>query len=159
MVMQAAPRPIVRTAEEAVTLTNAALDAMDVLQPILERETALLAEGETAQALSLTADKDLAAQSYITLVEAVKANTIALQRLRPDAIALIKERHLDFEAVMNRNLAVLSTARSVAESIMREVSAEVAKAASPQAYGPGMTPARAAARTSNSAPLAISKKI
>jgi hypothetical protein len=159
MVMAAAPRPIVRDADDAVALTNAALDAMDVLQPILERETTLLADGDTQEALKLTVDKDLAAKSYITLIEAIKTNTVALQRLRPDAIALLKERHVDFEAVMNQNLAVLSTARTVAESIIREVSAEVAKAASPQAYGPGMALSRAAAKTPTSVPLAISKKI
>jgi hypothetical protein len=149
----------VRSEADAVTLTNAALDAIDLLEPILVDETRLLSEGSTREALALTPAKEDAARGYITTIEAVKHNTIALQRFRPDAIEMIKERHQGFNQVMERNMAVLATARSVSESIIREVSAEVARASQPAGYGPGMRPSNAGAKTPASAPLAVSKKV
>ncbi len=66
----------------------------------------------------------------------MKANAIAVQRLQPEGLAEVRARHESFGEILAYNMQVLATARSVSESIIREVSAEVAKAASPEGYGP-----------------------
>ena len=49
--------------------------------------------------------------------------------------AELRQRHDLFRAVLQMNLTVLATAHAVSESIMRGVSAELARKATPQAYG------------------------
>jgi hypothetical protein len=47
----------------------------------------------------------------------------------------LRQRHDLFRAVLQMNLTVLATAHAVSESIMRGVSAELARKATPQGYG------------------------
>jgi hypothetical protein len=50
-------------------------------------------------------------------------------------VAELRERHGLFRALLQINLTVLATAHAVSEGIMRGVSAELARKATPQAYG------------------------
>jgi hypothetical protein len=150
-------RPVIRSDAEAVMLTNAALDALEALEPVIERESALLAEGDANAAIALGKEKEGLARAYIQAIEAVKSNAIALRRLRPDAIDLLKERHDSFAGILAHNLQVLTTARSVSESIIREVSVDVARASKLPSYGPGSTQKRGGMRPVAGAPLAVAK--
>jgi hypothetical protein len=150
-------RPSVQSELDAVTLTNAVLDALETLEPVIEQETALLKEGETSAALALSPDKMEKSRDYMRAIETLKDNVIAIQRFRPDALALIRERHDAFGAVLAHNMQVLTTARSVSESIIREVSAEVAKAGEAAGYGPTAKDASQDVRK-RSAPLAVFKQ-
>ena len=56
--------------------------------------------------------------------------------LRRPLAAELRQRHDLFRAVLQMNLTVLATAHAVSESIMRGVSSELARKATPQgAYG------------------------
>ena len=155
-IQQGLPRPEVRSDEDAVLLTNAALDALEALEPIMEEETELLKQGETRRAIDLTPIKEEAAKRYMTAIEVVKANAIALQRFRPDAIDMLRDRHEAFQSILALNMAVLTTARSVSEGLIREVSADVAKAMNTQGYGPQTSSTQ---KRQASAPLALSKEV
>jgi hypothetical protein len=48
----------------------------------------------------------------------------------------MRRRHEEFAALLKINLAVLATAREVAEDIVRGVSEAVGRAAGPRTYGP-----------------------
>jgi hypothetical protein len=151
-------RPRVRSAADAAALVAAVGEALAGLEPLIARESDLLAAGDTAEALALAPAKSLAAHRYMDVIETVKANAIALRRLHPEGVEALRERHAAFEPVLTRNMAVLSTARAVTEGIIREVSAEVAKATETQGYGPGGG-ARAAMQRPKAAPLAVSKAV
>jgi hypothetical protein len=150
-------RPQVNSEQDAVALTNAVLDALEELEPIIEQETALLQNGETNAALALAPEKTEKAGAYVLAIETLKANIIAVQRFRPDAVSLIRERHDIFGVVLAHNMQVLATARSISESIIREVSSEVAKAANPSGYGPDRRPSAKGSGRTRGAPLAVSK--
>ncbi len=153
-----AARPSVTSELDAVMLTNAVLDALEALEPVIEQETAFLKEGDTSGALGLSSEKEEKARFYMQAIEVLKGNVIAVQRLRPDALALIRERHEAFGTVLAYNMQVLATARSVSEGIIREVSAEVAKAANPAGYDASMRGPRGSGRQKG-APLSVSKKV
>ncbi len=159
--MNAKPQAVVRaritTAADAQTLVTAALDALDTLEPIVETETRILKAGQIREALTLTEAKTKAAADYLELIETLKGNAIALGRFRPPGLDLLKRRHQGFADSLALNAAVLSTARTVSESLIRELSSEIAGSINPQGYGArGHATSAYTARTQ---PLAISKTL
>ena len=65
----------------------------------------------------------------------IKASQVYLDRGTPKMAAELRQRHDLFRAVLQMNLTVLATAHAVSESIMRGVSNELARKATPQGYG------------------------
>jgi hypothetical protein len=53
----------------------------------------------------------------------------------PDVLEALRNRHDLFQTLLKVNLTVLATAHAVSESIMRGVSSELARKATPQGYG------------------------
>jgi hypothetical protein len=150
-------RPRVTTPEEAKAVVDAAIDALDALEPVIAEETALLRDGHMKAALDLSERKSPAAQRYQRALEDLKANAIALGRFAPPALALLRQRHESFSELMSLNMAVLGTAKTVSESIIRELAADVGMARSPQGYG-ALGQAAGGYRTPV-APLAVSKSL
>ncbi len=151
------PRPRVASPDEAEALVNAALDALDGLEPVIAEETALLRDGKLQPALALTEGKNLAAQRYQRALEDLKGNAIALGRFAPPALALLKKRHESFADLMSLNMAVLGTAKTVSESIIRELATDVGQARAPQGYGAYGQPT--SGYKTPVAPLAVSKAL
>ncbi len=149
----------ISTAEQAHALVDTALNALDLLEPIIGEETALLREGQTREALKLSTEKAQAAAQYTQALEALKGNAIALGRFAPDGLALLRHRHESFAELLAYNMAVLTTARSVSEGIMREISTEVAARENPVGYSANGAMMRQARSRIASAPIAVSKAI
>ncbi len=148
---------VVVTAAEAERIVVAALEALDVLDPIIGQETELLREGKVQQALELSDRKAEAAQRYQRALEDIKATAIAIGRFRPPSLALLRQRHEMFAELMQLNMAVLGTTRTVSESLIRELAATVGKGQSPQGYG--AYGQKLGAYRSEATPLAISKAL
>jgi hypothetical protein len=72
---------------------------------------------------------------YVADTARIRANQRALQQVAPALADKLRARHDEFRAVLQMNLTVLATAHAVSESIMRGVSAELARKATPQGYG------------------------
>ena len=72
---------------------------------------------------------------YLADTARIKASQVYLDRVRPAMAKELRQRHDLFRAVLQMNLTVLATAHAVSESIMRGVSSELARKATPQAYG------------------------
>ena len=72
---------------------------------------------------------------YVADTARIKASQIYLDRVTPAMATELRQRHDLFRAVLQMNLTVLATAHAVSESIMRGVSSELARKATPQAYG------------------------
>ena len=150
-----AVRPKITSLEEAERLVQAALDALDALEPIVAEETQQLRTGRIREGLALGAPKSDAARAYLDLIAVLQSNAIALGRFQPASIELLRRRHQSFSQTLALNSAVLRTARTVSESILREVSAEVAGSLNPQGYSPQ---GRATSSyTRRSAPLSVSR--
>jgi hypothetical protein len=150
------PRAVVAGDAEAIVAT--ALDALDALQPLVALETERLRDGKVTAALELADEKAVAARRYQLALEAIRANAVAIGRFRPPSLPLLRSRHEAFAGVLDLNMAVLATARTVSESLVRELAADVAQAQVPQGYGAnGLAPSQGY-RTPAS-PLAVSRSL
>ena len=149
----------VLSAEGAAALVETALAALDVLEPLIMEETALLREGQMRDALKLSAEKAGAAATYTRALEALKGNAITIGRFAPDGLALLRLRHESFSELLAYNMAVLTTARSVSEGIIREVSTEVAARSNPVGYGANGLKEQRNQHKLASAPIAVSKAV
>ena len=65
----------------------------------------------------------------------MKANRKPLSSLVPQEVGALRSRHEMLQAVLKTNLMVLATAHAVSEGIMRRLSGDLARKASPQVYG------------------------
>jgi len=154
-----APSPAlqIETAAEAENLVRHLLAAMDALVATVEEETALVRAGKLREAAALETTKNELTRLYVADAAQVKANRPVLLRDVPDLLALLRERHDTFHALLQINLTVLATAHAVSEGLIRGAAAEVARKAAPQTYGmSGRTnvPSRGAAQ-----PVSVSRTL
>lgn len=152
---RADPRPKVTRLEEAETLVDSALNALDRLEPIIAQETELFRKGRVREALALAMDKNEAAQLYTRCLEILKSNAIAIGRFQPPGLGSLKNRHEAFSRLMGLNMAVVATARTVSEGLMRELADTLSHNASPKTYQRGGAVHRKAGTT----PLSLSKAV
>jgi hypothetical protein len=125
----------VASAADGETLIKHLLEVMEALLGTIEEETALIRAGKLAEAAKLEPAKSELSRMYVTDTARIKASQVYLDRVKPAMAEELRQRHDLFRAVLQMNLTVLATAHAVSESIMRGVSAELARKATPQAYG------------------------
>ena len=148
------PRAVTNIAE-AELLMNHLMDVMDSLLATVEKETELVRAGKLAAAANLEATKTELSRLYLTDAARLKASQSFLKSNMPDIFAALRQRHDLFHSLLQMNLTVLATAHAVSESIMRGASDELARRATPQAYG---SSGRAAVPPPSSMqPLAVSR--
>ncbi len=123
------------SAPEAELLIGHIADVMDALLGIVEEETALVRAGKLAAAAALEPSKQELSQLYLADATRLRAAQEFLARTMPDVLEALRKRHELFHALLQVNLTVLATAHAVSESIMRGVSNELARKATPQGYG------------------------
>ena len=120
---------------EAEALIRHMLDVMDALLGTVEEETALVRAGKLGEAAKLEPAKTDLSNMYVADTARIRASQEYLRQVTPKMAAELRKRHDLFRAVLQMNLTVLATAHAVSESIMRGVSSELARKATPQAYG------------------------
>ncbi len=148
------PQGVTNTAE-AELLMKHVMDVMDALLALVEEETTLVRAGDLSAAARLEPTKSELTRLYFTDAARLKASQDFLKGAMPEVFAALRQRHDLFHALLQMNLTVLATAHAVSESIMRGVSDEMARRATPGAYGAS---GRAAAPPSSSMqPLAVSR--
>jgi hypothetical protein len=134
----AAPAPqsraVTNTAEAELLMTHL-MDVMDALLGVVEEETNMVRAGDLAGAAKLEATKAELSRLYLSDAARLKVSERFLTRSMPDLFAALRQRHDLFHALLQMNLTVLATAHAVSESIMRGVSDELARRATPHAYG------------------------
>jgi hypothetical protein len=130
-----APSRPVASAADGEALIKHLMEVMDALLGIVEEETALVRAGKIGEAAKLEATKAELSRMYVVDSARIKASQIYLDRVTPAMAADLRQRHDLFRAVLQMNLTVLATAHAVSESIMRGVSSELTRKATPQAYG------------------------
>ena len=108
---------------------------MSSLLASIEEETALVRAGKLSEAGELQPRKADLMQTYIAMMNRTRENSVSLGNLAPAAVADLRRRHSEFQAVLKINLAVLSTAREVAEGLVRTVAKSVGTVQPPKTYG------------------------
>jgi hypothetical protein len=148
------PRPIESPAEGEALIKHL-FEVMEALLRTVEQETALVRAGKLIEAAKLESNKTALSNMYVADTARIKANQKYLEQTAPALANELRTSHEEFRAVLQMNLTVLATAHAVSESIMRGVSTELARKATPQGYGAS---GRAAAPPpSSQQPLTVSR--
>lgn len=148
-------RLTLRSATEANSFLDAFAGTMRALEEVLGEETSYLAKGRVREALSREARKSELAGAYLRGLECAKANAVALKRLCPEALPGIRTAQERLREVVERNQAVIATARAVSEGLVKSVADEVSARARPAGYGAGPPSGQRA----SAAPLAVSRRM
>jgi hypothetical protein len=108
---------------------------LDRLVPLVAEETRLVRGAKIVAAGGLQEAKAELSRLYAMALEALRANAAAISRHVPVLVDQLRRRHEAFQAELQVNMAVLATARSVSETLVRGVAEEVASRAAPKTYG------------------------
>ena len=130
---------------------------LDRLVPLVSEETRLVRSAKLMAATQLQEAKADLSRHYAVALEALRGNASAISRFVPVLIDQLRRRHETFQTELQVNMAVLATARSVSETLVRGVADEVASRNAPKTYGASgiMTgQARTSAR-----PIALSRSL
>jgi hypothetical protein len=147
----------ITTKAEAETAVDDLTTLLENLSTLVQRETALVRAGHVRGAAEIEPVKrDLAGRLFFA-GERLKANAKFISQAAPARCAALKDVQDALRAALQKNMVVLATARSVSEGIVRRLSGQLAKKASPQVYGAS---GRAVApNPKHGRPLAISRTL
>lgn len=121
--------------DEAGQMVDRIVETVERLNSIMQRETDLIRAAKLKEAGQLVEDKATLAGLYQRELEAVRAAASVIGRLVPDRAELLRNRLAGLQETLSVNLAVVGTARAVAEDMMRTVADEVSKREMPTVYG------------------------
>ena len=147
-------RPVTTTAD-VNELAAHYVTVMEALIEVIQRETELVRAGHLSQAGEIEQTKTDLARLYIADTLRLRANQTQLASISPETMPELIRHHHNFRALLQINLTVLATAHAVSEGIVRGVSGELARKASPQTYGAGGRTTAPDPR--NAPPLAVSR--
>ena len=150
-----APRAPIATPAQAHKLAEEMLDVMCSLLAVVEKETELVRAGKVREAMQLEEQKSALSGRYVKAIETLRDAQEHLAQVAPDLLASLRRHHETFHAMLQINLTVLATAHAVAEGIIRGVSDEINRSASPQVYGASGRQAVPPPRSAQ--PLAVSR--
>jgi hypothetical protein len=142
---------------DATAMVEDVVGKLAALAHVVGEETALMREGRIGEALGREPRKSELAGGYMRALQDVKANAIALARFTPDGLQRLKGAHAEFLELVLTNQAVLATARSISEGLMRDLARESGNNASPAGYGPAS--ARLPPQRPVSGPLVVSRSL
>ncbi len=125
----------ITTAAEAETAVAQVADLIAKLHGVIEQETALVHAGKVRKAAALGPTKSELAGQLFAAGERLKANAKFLLRTAPAAAAALRQLQESFQTVLQKNMIVLATSHAVSEGIVRRLSGDLARKASPQVYG------------------------
>jgi hypothetical protein len=126
--------PIITAAEAEKAITQVA-GLVEKIRGVVEEETALVHAGKVRKAAELGPAKSELAAQLVAAGENLKANAKVLLQAAPTAAAGLRGVQERFHSVLQKNMIVLATAHAVSEGIVRRLSGDLARKASPQVYG------------------------
>lgn len=145
----------ITTAAEAERQIDDLAMLMEKLASLLEQETRLVHDGRIRKAAALESTKAELAGRLFAAGERLKANAKFLRQAAPARCTALIRLQETFRGILQKNMIVLATAHAVSEGIMRRLSGDLARKASPQVYG--ATGRAAASGSKHARPLAISR--
>ncbi len=115
----------IQTQTQAEVFCERLETAMDNLVSIIEAETELLRDGQISELPTVAPKKNAAIESYLSGIRLASENAIALGNLAPESIQRMRERHGNLRPILQTNLQVVSTARSVTDNVIETVAKAV----------------------------------
>jgi|GEM_PF-2310939 len=100
---------------------------VDTLIEVLNEETRLIKSARLTAAADLSSRKAVASERYMKAHGTLKSSGSELSRIVPDEVGHLRERHQALESAISANLAVLATARTVSETLIKGIGDVVAK--------------------------------
>jgi len=146
----------ITTPTEAEQAIGEMMLLIEKLSAIIEQETGLVRAGKLRSAMALEATKSQLAGQLFVAGERLKAGTKALGGVPAHCKELAQVQN-NFHALLQKNMVVLATAHAVSEGIMRRLSGDLARKASPQVYG--ASGRSAAPNPRHGRPLAVSRSL
>ena len=130
---------------------------LDRLVAVVGEETRLIRAAKVVAATQLQEIKAELSKQYVIALEVLRANAAIVGRHAPVLVDQLRRRHEQFQTELQVNMAVLATARSVSETLVRGVAEEVSSRNMPKTYGA----AGVITGTSRSAsrPIAVSRSL
>ncbi len=142
----------------AETLVSGVLSTMTALTAVLDEEATHVRAGRLKAGVVAAKPKAALAAAYMKALEAAKANAVALVRLHPQGVEALRVAHRSFTIALEANQAVLSTARTVCEGLIRTLADDIAKSRMPTGYGAKAAPSPYG-RGARSGPLVVSRSL
>ncbi|MFY9696540.1 MAG: hypothetical protein WA776_20100 [Xanthobacteraceae bacterium] len=147
----------ITTAAEAERAIDEFTLLMEKLTGLLEQETHLVHAGRIRNATALQASKVELSGRLFAASERLKSSAKLLRQSVPDRCAGLSRLQDKFRGILQRNMIVLATAHAVSEGIVRRLSGDLARKASPQVYG--ASGRVTSPNPKNGRPLAVSRTL
>jgi hypothetical protein len=145
----------IKTKSDAERAIAQVAQLIEQLRGVVEQETQLVHAGEVRKAMPLGAAKSELASKLFSAGEVLKANAKFLLQAAPASVTALRGVQDAFRAVLQKNMIVLATAHAVSEGIVRRLSSDLARKASPSVYG--ATGRAIAPNPKHGKPLAVSR--
>jgi hypothetical protein len=147
----------ITTAAEAEQAIDDLTALIGKLTGLVEQETVLVHAGHIRRAAALEPAKAELAGELFASNERLKASANCVRQSMPARCAALARLQKAFRTVLQKNMIVLATAHAVSEGIVRRLSGDLARKASPQVYGAS---GRATApNPKHGRPLAVSRTL
>lgn len=115
---------------------HALSDTVDALIAVLEEETRLIRSAKLAEAFAMGEEKSAISERYSRAHATLRRSGQVIGRCAPVEIDHLRRRHGALESAISSNLAVLATARTVSETLIRGAAELVARSdCTPSGYG------------------------
>jgi hypothetical protein len=147
----------ITTAAEAEHAIDDLTGLIEKLTGLVERETLLVHAGKIRAVSALEPAKAELAGQLLSASERLKLDSRLLKHAAPARSAALARAQEAFRFILQKNMIVLATAHAVSEGIMRRLSGDLARKASPQVYG--ATGRATAPNPRHGRPLAISRTL
>ena len=125
----------IETPAEAETFVAEVGGVLERLSAIIGEETRLVRAAKVLAATELEPQKAELSREYVLALEILRANAMIVGRYAPVGIDQLRRRNEAFQRELQVNMAVLSTVKSVSETLVRGVAEDVATKNTPKTYG------------------------
>ncbi|ESR26768.1 hypothetical protein [Lutibaculum baratangense] len=126
---------------------------LEDLMATLDEEAALIRGAKLRDAAALGTRKAMLAEDYRRGLGVLREDAETANRIAPEELQELKARHRELETILQTNLAVLATARTVSEALVKSVAdAMGAKTPQPSTYS---ADARRTGTDARPAPIAV----
>jgi hypothetical protein len=156
MTMPAVVSPAPTLNEDAGAVIARLVEAIARIEGLLQEETALVRAARLREAAVVAEHKAAAASVYERELVALRAVAGVILRTMPERAEDLRARLASLGETLAVNLAVVGTAKAVAEDMMRTVADEVGRRRAPNGYG---AHGRTAPRAGAPAPVSISRRL
>ena len=144
------------TPAEAESFCGKLYKTLDMMIALINRETRLLKAMEIAEAELLQPEKSQLAADFNKEIALFKQHAEIVGSLAPKAVETLARRHGELRASLAANEEILTTLRSVSESLIRKTADRMQAKSAPRTYAPANASPK---RASGSAAVALDRKL